>query len=123
MKLQSNVQGNILLWGERSLLGQAVANLLDNAIKFSPRDSTIELGFTEDAILSVADQGAGIPDHLKDKVGDRFFRLERNMDMPGHGLGLSMVNAIAEVHDATLTFTDNEPGLRVSMHFFNMKKI
>ncbi len=106
--------------GDRHLLSQAVANLLDNAIKYSPPGGSIVVS-TEDsgngAVLSVSDSGPGIPPEFRDKVLERFFRLEASRSSPGSGLGLSLVAAVAKLHGARLHFEDNNPGLRVVLAF------
>ena len=65
--------------------------------------------------VSVADDGPGIPEALRSKVLQRFFRLETSRTTPGNGLGLSLAAAVAALHDASLRLSDNEPGLRVTV--------
>lgn len=104
--------------GDRDLLFQALANLLDNAIKFSPGGGTVEIaarGRDEGVEIAVADGGPGIPDALKERVTERFFRIEASRNAPGAGLGLSLVAAVAERHGGSLELGDNEPGLRVAL--------
>ena len=99
---------------------QAIANLLDNAIKFAPNDSEVRISLAteaERATVTVADQGPGIPAGERDKVIDRFYRRESSRSTPGSGLGLSLVAAVARLHGATLSFHDNEPGLRAELSF------
>lgn len=106
--------------GDRDLLFQACANLLDNAIKYTPQGGAIELGLTAEArgpCLSVADDGPGVPPGLRDKVLQRFYRLETSRSTPGNGLGLSLVSAVARLHGAELRLQDNAPGLRVALCF------
>lgn len=105
--------------GDWHLLSQALANLLDNALKYAG-GGQIELRvFHEDerAILEVADQGPGIPEADRQSVLDRFVRLEPSRTTPGNGLGLSLVRAIARRHDGSVTLEDNRPGLRVRLQF------
>ncbi len=105
--------------GDRHLLSQALANLLDNALKYAG-GGQIELRVLHDdgqAILEVADQGPGIPEADRQSVLDRFIRLEPSRTTPGNGLGLSLVRAIARRHDGLLTLEDNRPGLRVRLQF------
>ena len=102
-------------FGDRDMLQQAVANLLDNALKFSPPGSTIRLGAGIVGRLleiSVADQGAGIPADDRNRATERFFRGESARSTPGSGLGLSLVQAVAVLHGGTLRLEDNQPGLR-----------
>jgi signal transduction histidine kinase len=105
--------------GDRHLLSQALANLLDNALKYAG-GGQIELRVFHDdgqAILEVADQGAGIPEADRQSVLDRFVRLEPSRTTPGNGLGLSLVRAIARRHEGSVTLEDNRPGLRVRLQF------
>jgi signal transduction histidine kinase len=96
--------------GDRDLLFQAIANLADNAIKYSPPDSTITLRAV-DRTVSVSDTGPGIPDHAREEVFRRFHRLEVARSTPGSGLGLSLVEAVAHLHDGSVRVEDNHPGL------------
>ncbi|TMJ70437.1 MAG: sensor histidine kinase [Alphaproteobacteria bacterium] len=105
--------------GDWHLLSQALANLLENALKYAG-GGHIELRvFHKDgqAILEVADQGPGIPEADRQSVLDRFVRLEPSRTTPGNGLGLSLVRAIARRHDGSVTLEDNRPGLRVRLQF------
>ena len=106
--------------GDRDLLFQALANLLDNAIKYTPSRGRLEVCLGVDngaARLVIADSGSGIPASDRDKVFKRFFRLEQSRGTPGNGLGLSLVYAVATLHDIKLDLEDNAPGLCVVMHF------
>ena len=108
------------LLGERDLLFRALANLLDNAIKYAPEESRIEISLEASragAKLIVADRGPGIPEELRAKVFERFFRLDTSRSLPGSGLGLSMVSAVARVHGTSVCLEDNRPGLRVVIEF------
>jgi len=104
--------------GDRHLLFQGLVNLLDNAIKFSPAGGQIALSLTRSgdrACLAVADGGAGIPEAARAQVRDRFVRLESSRSTPGSGLGLSLVAAVARLHDGVLRLEDNAPGLRAAL--------
>ena len=106
--------------GNRQLLAQAVGNLLDNAIKYTPAGGRIILSLTAkgpQTVITVADNGPGIPPELRDKALQRFVRLDSSRSTPGNGLGLSLVKAVAERHAASLVLGDNHPGLRVSLCF------
>jgi signal transduction histidine kinase len=100
--------------GDRELIQQAVANLLDNAIKFSPPGGEIRLqAAAHDAVeISVSDQGPGIPEGDRARATDRFFRGETARQTPGSGLGLALVEAVAQLHGGSLRLDDAEPGLR-----------
>lgn len=100
--------------GDRNLLASAVASLLDNAIKYAGPGSTIHVraGLHHgDASISVHDNGPGIPEAERDKVTQRFYRLDKSRHMPGNGLGLSIVSATATSHDGKLVLEDGAPGL------------
>ena len=102
------------------LIGQALTNLLDNAIKYTPKPGLVTLsveGTDEQFSVIVADNGPGIPEDQREHVFERFVRLENERNTPGNGLGLSLVQAVTRIHGATLTLDDNAPGLRVSMQF------
>jgi signal transduction histidine kinase len=108
------------LTGARSLLAQAATNLIDNAIKFTPRGGTIRIatGVSDGRVqLSVADSGPGIPTAERETALARFHRLERDTGTPGNGLGLSLVAVVARIHGATLGLEDAAPGLRVTLRF------
>jgi signal transduction histidine kinase len=106
--------------GDRELLGQMVANLLENAMKHSPPDATISLIAARragTAEIEVADNGPGIPAAEHGRVFARFYRLEHSRSTPGSGLGLSLVQAIAAEHRIGIELSDNHPGLRVILRF------
>lgn len=103
--------------GNRELLGQVVANLIDNALKYGAETGgRIEVAVNvegEDALLSVADHGPGIAEADRERVLDRFVRLETSRSRPGSGLGLSLAAAVAKLHGGFLQLSDNKPGLKV----------
>ena len=108
----------LVIRGEKNLLTQAFANLIDNAIKFTPHGGKIDATCNNNgkyAEVIIADSGAGIPQEYRDKVFEKFFRMEQSRHTKGNGLGLSLVTAIAHIHSANITLEDNEPGLRVRM--------
>jgi len=116
LKLMPNLQ----VQGDRDLWFQALANLLDNAVKYTPigGDINITLQTQQNCIeIIVIDTGPGIPINLQDKVLQRFYRLETSRSTPGNGLGLSLVAAVASLHHAQLKLEDNQPGLRVILAF------
>ena len=100
--------------GGRDLLSQAVANLVDNAIKFTPGGGAVTVSLArEDGGygLAVADSGPGIPAALRARAVERFYRLESSRSTAGSGLGLSLVAAVAQLHGGRLVLEDNRPGL------------
>jgi len=125
-RFTTNVQDAVHIDGDRDLLFQAVANLVDNAIKYTPAGGQIELTLQahgEDARIIVADDGPGIPAEARNQVLQRFFRLDTSRTTPGSGLGLSLVAAVAKLHRAQLLLTDNGPGLRVVLDFGNAGRV
>jgi len=106
--------------GSRDLLAQAIGNLLDNAIKYTPEGGAILLGvkrLDEATEVMVRDSGAGIPAAEREHVLERFVRLESSRHTPGNGLGLSLVKAVARLHGAELRLGDAGPGLTVTLRF------
>lgn len=106
--------------GQPELLAQAVTNLLDNAVKYTPPGGRIGLRATHDngrVALTVSDTGPGIPEAQHTRVLERFVRLEECRSTPGAGLGLSLVAAVAKLHDGTVALFDNGPGLGVTLTF------
>lgn len=104
--------------GDRDLLFQALSNLLDNAVKFAPEGGRLGLALSREAgeaVVSVADDGPGIPEAARERVRERFYRLEDSRSTPGSGLGLSLVAAVAGLHGGRLDLEDNEPGLRARL--------
>ncbi len=101
-------------YGDQALVQQAVANLLDNAVKFSPEGSTVRLAARGRAGLvdiTVSDQGPGIPEPDRKRATERFFRGETARSTPGAGLGLALVQAVAQLHGGALVLEDAAPGL------------
>jgi len=99
--------------GSRDLLSRALANLLDNALKYTPAGGTVRLSLSrgpDGPCLSVADTGPGIPPADRDRVVDRFARLESSRGRPGSGLGLALVAAVARLHGASLTLGETPGG-------------
>lgn len=101
-------------YGDRELIQQAVANLVDNAVKFSPPSAAVKLSAqaTPAAVeIAVADQGPGIPESERERAGERFFRGEKARNTPGSGLGLALVQAVAQLHGGNLRLLDAAPGV------------
>jgi signal transduction histidine kinase len=119
--LEVSVEDDLPVHGNRELLGQAMANLLDNALKYGARTSSGETSpvitvtakrIDGDTRIEVADRGPGIPEADRGRVLERFVRLESARSRPGFGLGLSLAAAVARLHEGSLRLEDNEPGLR-----------
>jgi signal transduction histidine kinase len=113
--------GDIAVEGNRSLIAQALANLADNAIKYTPPGGHVRIGTDIGPLgvdLWVSDSGPGIAREDRTRVVDRFVRLEASRNSPGTGLGLSLVAAVAHFHNAALVLDDNVPtGLRAILRF------
>jgi signal transduction histidine kinase len=112
--LVSNVIGHPITLGDRQLLTNAVMNLIDNALKYAGSGATVRVRGTEEAdtvSLVVEDDGPGIPPEERPHVIDRFYRLDGSRSLPGNGLGLSIVTALASLHRGQLSLSDAAPGL------------
>ena len=99
---------------------RAITNLLDNAIKYTRVGGLVGIylsGNEDEFTITVTDNGPGIPRHERDRVLQRFVRLENERKSPGNGLGLSLVTAVVRMHGAELMLSDNQPGLAVSVGF------
>jgi len=121
--LACDVVGGIAVDGDRELLVQLFANLVENALGHTPRGTTVRIrlrgaGSTGmGPVAEVSDDGPGVPEAELEKVFRRFYRLERSRTTPGNGLGLSTVAAIAKLHGADIRLADAAPGLRVTVAF------
>jgi signal transduction histidine kinase len=113
--LKLHVPDTLEIFGDRDLIQQAVANLLDNAIKFSPHGGEVTLAAEpapRQVVITVSDQGMGIPEEDRARAVERFFRGETARNTPGSGLGLALVQAVATLHDGSLVLEDARPGVR-----------
>ena len=115
--LDVDLSPGICVVGDRDLLFQAIANLLDNAIKYTPQGGHlgVRLRAFEEAVISVWDEGPGVREDERDKVVERFYRTDKTRGLPGNGLGLSMVKAVCEMHKGQLKLKDNQPGFRAEI--------
>lgn len=109
--LKLDVEPGVMIRGDRHLLSQAVANLLDNALKYGGGEVTLSAHQHDGrAALEVSDSGPGIPEAERETVFDRFVRLEPSRSTPGNGLGLSLVRAVARLHNGTVKLGETQPG-------------
>lgn len=120
IEIINHIESEITINGEKNLLTQAFTNIIDNAIKFTHKGGRIDISCVQgDGIIDIiiADNGVGIPADFRDKVFEKFFRLEQSRHTKGNGLGLSLVEAIAHIHNADVILSDNNPGLSVCLRF------
>lgn len=119
--LVAEVAPDIMLHGDQELLTQAIANLVENALRHTPADTRIGIRLSQDRqagiYLVVEDDGPGVKAEDLPHLTRRFYRGERSRTTPGNGLGLSLVAAVAELHGATVRMEDARPGLRASLLF------
>ena len=104
--------------GDAALIQQAVANLVDNAVKFSPEHGSVRLAAAQDGRrirITVTDQGPGIPEADRARATERFYRGDTARGTPGSGLGLALVQAVAYLHGGVLRLEDARPGLRAAL--------
>ena len=104
-------------YGDKALIQQAIANLVDNAVKFSPSGGVAQLSVSVGGatLIMVTDQGPGIPVADRARATERFYRGEAARNTPGFGLGLSLVLAVAQLHGGSLQLADNNTGLRATL--------
>jgi signal transduction histidine kinase len=115
IRLSVNSDDEVTVHGDPNLLAQAVGNLVDNAIKYTPCRGKVSLGIApgiqDQVVITVMDDGPGIAESDKPRVIERFYRGNRGSETEGIGLGLSVVDAVARLHGGTFCMTDNCPGL------------
>lgn len=113
LTFKSDIKAGERILADRGLVSQAVSNLVENAIKYTPKGGTIHLGLKRAANgkveISVRDNGPGIPQSDRQRVKERFVRLEKSRTAPGSGLGLAMVDAIADLHQADFVLSSGLP--------------
>lgn len=112
--LEQDITPPLMVQGDKPQLTQAIANLIDNAIKYTPAGSTVRITLSQQDKLvecCVSDNGPGVPEAYRERIKERFFRMEESRTSPGTGLGLSLVDAVAKLHRGTLQLEDNAPGL------------
>ena len=110
---EANIEGGHKVLADRGLLSQAVSNLVENAIKYNPAGRTISLQLRRNkkgrSIIAVCDNGPGIPEADRERVKERFVRLEESRTAPGSGLGLALVDAVAQLHSAKFELGAKNP--------------
>lgn len=126
LEFSAEIEPEVKVFGNRDFLAQALANLLDNAIKYTPEGGgvTFRLRRTSqrEVEFSITDTGPGVPEKDRGRISERFVRLENSRTLPGVGLGLSMVDAVAVAHKGRLVidegpgeFDNQGPGLRTAL--------
>jgi len=126
LEIASDIAAGLTVRGNPAFLAQALANLVDNAVKYTPRGGAVMVRLRRrasgEAEISVTDTGPGVPDPEKGRVVDRFVRLENSRNLPGSGLGLSLVAAVAQAHGGRLelgegpgAYDGSGPGLRAAL--------
>lgn len=114
-------QADLSIFGDHRMMGQLLVNLIENATNHCPKGTSITIDLRKDVagqiILSVSDNGEGIPEEMHAAVLEPFQRLDSSRSTPGSGLGLALVAAIADRHNAEIKLLDNQPGLRVEIKF------
>ncbi len=115
----AKIAPSVKCWGDRDLIAEMLANLLDNAIRHTLPGAHIEVSLANRSqiAISVADDGPGVPEIERESIFRRFYRLEPSIGTPGSGLGLALVAAVAELHKMQIRVGDNVPGLRMTMTF------
>lgn len=117
-KLICDFEYGVRVWGDRDLLLQMIANLVENALRHGATGGVVTLGLRtidQQALLSVSDAGPGIPPSEHEKVFRRLYRGDSSRSTSGQGLGLSLVAAVVELHQADIKLLDNHPGLKVEV--------
>jgi signal transduction histidine kinase len=116
LKIETSV--SLALAGDEELLKQMVANVIDNALRHTPKGTRIDVRSIQIAgvaTLVIGDDGAGVPEAERQRIFERFYRLDEARTTPGDGLGLSLVVAVAELHGMKVVAEDNRPGLRIAI--------
>ncbi len=129
----SDIDAGLTILADRGLMSQAVSNLVENAIKYTPEGGAIHLSLKKNkegrTEISIIDNGPGIPEDSRQRVKERFVRLDESRSKPGSGLGLALVDAIADLHRATFVLDagmssadDTRPGLAARLIFPRTRK-
>jgi signal transduction histidine kinase len=112
IEIKTNIERYNLM-GDRDLLFQAFANILDNAVKFTPQKGCINLNLTSSGCVEITDTGPGVPNEDKEKIFQRFYRGEASRTTSGFGLGLSLVAAVIDLHGGEISLENVNPGLKM----------
>jgi signal transduction histidine kinase len=107
--------------GDRQLIIEALANLIDNAVKFTPEHGEVLVtlgGASDRPVVVIADNGPGVPPHARPEVFQRFYRLDQSRATPGSGLGLHLVSEIVRLHGFSISLDDNDPGCRIELRLW-----
>ena len=118
--LELESEGSVTVEGDQELIGQMLVNLVENGLRHTPVGSVIRVGVDRAAyapMLRVTDNGPGVPQAERDRLFDRFYRLERSRSTPGSGLGLALAAAVAHLHGAQISLADAGPGLEAQVRF------
>ena len=124
--LRLEAEEGVIVDGDSELLTQMVVNLVENALRHAGgrAEIVVRTGRTEsEAVLRVADNGPGVPECERERIFDRFYRLERSRSTPGSGLGLALVAAVARLHGAAVSVHDAKPGLDVQVAFHARRRL
>lgn len=120
LAFEAQIAPGLIVLGDRDLLFQAVSNLIDNALKFTPDGGAVRLivqSEGDEVRLVLTDSGPGLPEELLAKAGERFFRAPSASGTPGFGLGLALVRAVAQLHGSRFSLGNGETGLRAEWRF------
>jgi len=123
-QISAHIAPDLSIRGDKELLTQMVVNLIENALNHSPAGANIAIVLEktdQNVKLAISDTGPGIPVNEREKVFKPFYRLEQSRSKPGNGLGLALVKAIADLHEAKINLHDNKPGLAVSVRFHSFE--
>ncbi|MDW5317581.1 sensor histidine kinase [Rhizobium sp. PL01] len=120
-RIIAKIAPDIWIDGDRELLTQLLANVVENALRHTPTQTLVQIGLGTNAsgcpIINVSDNGSGIPVEARAAVFRRFYRMENSRSTSGHGLGLALAAAVAQLHNIDIRLGDNQPGLKIEMTF------
>lgn len=114
-RLITSLESSLTSWGDGDLIFQAIANIIENSIKYTQPHGLISISLTQwnhAALITIADNGPGIPAAQRENVFHRFYRLDQSRSSSGSGLGLSLVSAVLSMHNGSIELQDNHPGVQ-----------